>query len=310
MTSELAGTHDQIVELLPAYLTGQLESLQTWQVRVHVRSCASCQRELQAWEAVRLAIRQDLSTVPFPSPQLLDAVWAKIDAPAPVAWRTRVQRSLGHLWLVLRSQVRLLPKSIWLVSALACLLGLALDLFQLWHQPGTRPLTLIAGRLQVLLLVVAGASGCAFLCGSRVDPGFEWTLATPTSMRLLMLCRVLLVLSYNLLLGIIISLAYTATSGPDFWATMQLWIGPLLFLSSLCLTASLFLGSVFGMLLAGAVEVVQNLGNGLAVHHHFSPLLALQISPTNPGLLLAALCLLLCACFFVPRQSTLTGAGF
>jgi anti-sigma factor RsiW len=129
MTLQFSEYHDQIVELLPAYLTGQLDVAQTVQVQGHIAFCRPCQRELAAWEAIRGTTRQAVEAGPFPALEMMDVIWAKIDTPVshemPAArfWLT-IQRGLRRFGLLFRSQVPLIHKSIWVASALVCLLGL------------------------------------------------------------------------------------------------------------------------------------------------------------------------------------------
>src|SRR5260370_11225328 len=237
MSAQIPKNHAQIVDLIPVYLNGRLDAASTRQVREHLASCETCRLELASWEALKGATTQVFVETPLPSMQLMNQVWAKIGAPVEHARRCSPGRALHRLWLVFRAQIPLLHKSIWVVSALVCLFGLALTLLMA-HQ--THAQMQFAADLLVLFIVVAGASGSAFIYGSAVDPGFELTIATPTSIRLLMLCRMGLVLGYNFCLAVLASAAFASVYGGSLWGMMQLWLGPLLFLSSLCLTISLF----------------------------------------------------------------------
>jgi hypothetical protein len=303
MTSQISDNHEQFADLLPAYATGQLEQTLVRQVGEHLFSCAVCQRELADWVALQRASRLALATTSLPSPQLMDGVWARIDAPGTSTWWSPAS-VLRRLWLVFRAQIPLLPRSIWVVSALVCLFGFALTLAMAFQVRGFSEKH-AAGDLLVLFIVVGGASGCAFLYGASVDPGFEWTIATPTSMRLLMLCRMLIVLGYNLALGVVASAAFAAVAGSGLWGMMQLWLGPLLFLSSLCLAISLFLGSTVALICAVVVEFLQNLPANITTSLTGLALPALKLDPTSPLLLLATALLMAFVLFFLPRQPRL-----
>ncbi len=112
---------------------------------------------------------------------------------------------------------------------------------------------------------------------------------------------------YNFLLGFLASLAYATVTGMGLWEIVQFWVGPLLFFSSFCLAASLFLGSIFAVICTAVVELAQNFPGHFISHMSGFSLQILSLSPTSPFLLLGALCLILCAVFFVPRQSRLAG---
>jgi hypothetical protein len=307
MTSQILDNHEQIAGLLPAYLNGRLEETRVKQVREHLLSCAVCQQELAAWESIQGATRLVMASTPLPSAQLMNAVWARIDASAEKvqpAWRWSPGPAPRRFWLVFRSQISLIHKSIWVASALVCLFGLILSVFMAFHQQDHRAVR-AAGQLLVLFIVITGASGCGFIYGSSIDPGFEWTIATPTSMRLLMLCRMIVVLGYNLLLGMLASIAFAAVNGIDLWAIVQFWLGPLLFLSSFCLTASLFIGSTLALICTAVIEVLQSFPSSLVSHLAGLPLPSLNLGSTSPTLLILAVLLVACAAFFVPRQPRL-----
>ena len=299
MSAQLPQNHEQIIDLLPLYLNGSLDAASARQVRAHLASCTSCQIELATWQALQGASRQIYEETPLPSTQIMEQVWVRLDAPTEQhARRWSLERALRHFWLVFRAQIPLIHKSIWVASALVCLLGLVLTLLM---EPQTFLQKHAAANLLVLFIVVVGASGSAFIYGASVDPGFELAIATPTSVRLVMLCRMLLVLGYNVLLGLIASAAFASIYGGGLWGFMQLWLGPLLFLSSLCLTISLFVSSTFALLCAAVIEGLQTLPGRLSLLVSL-PLPELNLNATSPALFLGALLLIVFAVVFVPRQ--------
>lgn len=303
MTTPL-DNHEQMADLLPLYLIGRLEEASTRQVAAHLSCCARCRQECADWESIKGATRLAQLSKPLPSAQLMEAVWAKIDVSAVAAGnieRWSLGRNLHQFWLVFRSQIALIYKSIWVASALVCLFGLLLTLWMVLHTH-TAAMEQSVGLLLVPFIVIAGASGCAFIYGVAIDPGFEWTLATPTSIRLLMLCRLAIVLGYNLLLGLLASFVVAAVSGTGLWGMVQLWLGPLLFLSSLCLTVSLFLGSACALICVAIVEVLQSILAAPSFHLYDLSLPSLRIEPASPMLLFGAVLLVAVAVFFVPRQ--------
>lgn len=298
MSTQIPKNHEQMVDLLPVYLNNRLDAASVTQVSAHLANCPVCQRELANWQALKGASQQIFDATPAPSPQLMSQVWARIDAPvAQRSWSPT--RALYRLWLVFRAQIPLIHKSIWVVSALVCLFGLTLTLLMASHVHVQKQ---FATDLLVLFIVIAGASGSAFIYGAAVDPGFELTLTTPTSIRLLMLCRMVLVLGYSFLLAVVSSAAFASVYGGGLWGMVQLWLGPLLFLSSLCLAISLFIGSTFALICAAAIELLQAFPTRLAPQLANLPLSALDLGSTSPALLIAALLLFAFAVFYVPKQ--------
>lgn len=306
MTIQMPGDREHIVDLLPAYINGQLDAGSARQVREHLVSCASCRLELAAWESLKGAVNQAFAAAPLPSVQLMSQVWEKIEVSEAIqpAWRVSPARMLRRLWLILRAQIPLIHKSIWIASILVCLFGLTLTFLLEVH---TNAQKMFAENLLVLFIVVVGASGSAFIHGSSVDPGFELTIATPSSVRFVMLCRMTIVLGYNFLLGLLASAVFAGVYGGSLWGFVQLWLGPLLFLSSLCLTISLFVGSTLALICGIVIEAFQAFPNGIVSRLVRIPLPSLDFGPTSPALLIAALVLLAFAVFFLPKQPRLAG---
>lgn len=306
MTRQTPDKREHIVDLLPAYINGQLDAGSARRIRAHLISCESCRLELAAWEALKGATSQAFAAAPPPPAQLMSQVWGKIDAPesARSAQYTSPIRTLRRLWLIFRAQVPLIHKSIWVASILVCLFGLALTILMESHTNAQKN---FAANLLVLFIVVVGASGSAFIYGSSIDPGFELTIATPSSVRFVMLCRMTIVLGYNFFLGLLASAVFAGIYGGSLWGFVQLWLGPLLFLSSLCLTISLFVGSTLALICGMVIEACQAFPNGLVSHLVRIPLPSLDFGPTSPALFIAALLLLAFAVFFLPKQPRLAG---
>ncbi len=117
-----------------------------------------------------------------------------------------------------------------------------------------------------------------------------------------------IVLGYNLLLGVLASAVFATVYGGSLWGMMQLWLGPLLFLSSLCLAISLFVGSTFALICTAVIEALQTFPSTilyrLGLPYGFS-LPTLDLDPTSPALLICALLLAAGAIYFVPKQPRL-----
>ena len=109
---------------------------------------------------------------------------------------------LLHLWLVFKKQIGIIHKSIWIASAMVMVFGCILVLVA---TSGDHSHIRDAQLLLALFASVIGASGAAFIYGAENDVGFELTLSTPTSIRIVMICRMVLVVGYNLLLSALAS---------------------------------------------------------------------------------------------------------
>ncbi len=303
MTAQIPQDREHIADLLPAYVNGQLNVSSARLVREHLRSCASCRLELTTWEALKDTALQVYASTPLPSPQLMEQVWEKIaDTQVHASHRWSGAHILRRGWLIFRAQIPLIHKSLWLGSALVCLFALFLVLCLIPHSPDREHL---ASNLLVLFIVVVGASGSAFIYGSAVDPGFELAIATPTSIRLVMLCRMLIVLGYNFLLGVLASAVFALVYGGGLWGMVQLWLGPLVFLSSLCLAISFFVSSTFALLCTVVLEAWQNFP-AMAISRLGLSFPALDLGATSPALLLGAVALVAFTIFFLPKQPRLS----
>jgi hypothetical protein len=258
-------------------------------------------------ERVREAARISLQALTVP-PSLVPTrpAWARALAAC--------RRTLFHLWLVLWKQVSVMHRSIWTVTALVMLLGGVLALINLFVYP-LYSATLSAGVL-TLLVLAASATGAACIYGQEHDSGMEIALGTPTSLRTVLLFRLGLVLVYNILLALGVSTLIAVVNGGGIWPIVQIWLVPLLCLSSLSLLLSVLTNALLAVQMTLLLEFIQAL---VIVLEKFAPtgqvatlLPALhqvnwsQVSTSPALLLLAALCVGL-AVFYAPRQTRLPG---
>jgi hypothetical protein len=205
---------------------------------------------------------------------------------------------LRHCWHVFAMQTQVLPRSWWLGTALVMLLSGTLALIALLvMQSKIQDVAL----LLALFTTISAAAGSAFLYGPEHDEGFELMLATPISIRLVMLCRFVWVVGYNLSLSMLISALVALLHGGGFWTIMQFWLAPMLLIASFSLTLSLLIGSWLSLLAGILLEASQVLRFTIANH---MPALAFNTDMTwlsSPlALLLAALCLCI-ALYWLPR---------
>ena len=302
MTFQIPQEQDHVVGLLPAYVNGTLVQQSAERVNTHLLDCEACQREYASWKALQDATQFAVASVPAPSMNVMNAVWAKIDAAPQKA--SPFSHTLLHFWLILKAQVRIIHRSIWIASALVILFGAVLASVALsistahnhWQQ-----ITLFLS----LITTVTAASGSAFIYGPENDAGLELTLATPTSIRFVMLSRMVLVVGYDFALSAIASIAITLVFGGSLWDIMQLWVGPMLLLSSITLALSLLIGSWLAMLTSFILELIQALPLSLTQHMPVLQMANPTTWQTTPTILLIAALFILFALFYAPRQPKL-----
>lgn len=298
MTSQLP---QHVSDLLPAYLNRSLDEPQREYVRKHLLHCQACRVELAEWEEVQQTAQTVAQEQPLPSLAALEGIWEKIDALE--AERTQRWRAPLHLWQVFIRQVPLIHKSVWVASFLVVLASCLIALF-VPGSPADRANE--AKWVLTLFLSVVTAVGAAFIFGSEHDEGFEVTLSTPTSIRLVMLARMVLVVGYNFLLSALASIIIATVQGGGPWEIMQLWLGPMLLLASISVSLSLLLGSTFGVLVSLIIEAIQALPLYFSSNSFLAQLAQSSFWQTNLPMLLLAAAFLVFAVYYAPRQPRLS----
>lgn len=305
MKSQVPESQHHVSGLLPEYVNRKLDPLITDQVNEHLLHCEACQAELSAWEAIGEATQFATASEPLPSLNILDQVWAKIEVPAQARQVSRwpIRHALIHLWLVLNRQVRIIHKSIWIASTLVGLFCCCLALF---FSTQSSDRVHDATSLLTLFTAVVAASGVAFMYGSDKDPGFEITLSTPTSIRIVMLCRMALVIGYNFVLSAIASVIIALAHGGGLWEVIQLWLGPMLLLSSISISLTLMAGAAFALAISLIIEALQaipiTLEKGLLVLQLARP----DMWQSSPYVIVLAVLFFGFAVFYAPRQPRLS----
>jgi hypothetical protein len=193
----------------------------------------------------------------------------------------------------------LLPRSIWYMMPLLMLSWYIA--VTLGHADRAN-----ASLYLALITVISAAAGSAFLYGAENDPGFELTLATPTSLRRIMLCRFMLVVGYTVMLAAGASALLALSRGGSLWQVVSLWLGPMLLLSSFTLTLSMILGSWLALGISLIIEVTQSFAFNMQNHWiTLEPLLASHWQ-TNPLTLALAIVLTIFALYYAPRRPRLS----
>lgn len=184
----------------------------------------------------RLAEWQVSPASPLETQRLLAALAGEVPVMSPVrqAIRARQQRpgaSVLRLLATARTQVSLFGLAFWLVSALVTLLGAAVVLSG--AAPAGQGVVLRAsGPLLAYLGTVIAFRGL----GERV---LEFELVCPPSPVQLALARLVIVLGYDLGLGLVLFLALWAGGAAQVLALMLSWFMPLLLVAGLALLLSL-----------------------------------------------------------------------
>jgi hypothetical protein len=159
--------------------------------------------------------------------------------------------------------------------------------------------------IQSVVTPLVMALGLAFVYGPEHDPGLEIALATMVSPRLVLLCRLLPVLGYNLLLSLGVTLIAVALHGGDFALLISFWAGPMLLLSSLSLALSIGVGTVIGAGVASGLWLLHLMVATLS--SSAAPAKSALVLPsgfwqTTPAMLVLACLLFLVALAYVPRR--------
>ncbi len=302
----MSQNNQHISASLPAYLNGSLDAASAQRVRAHLEMCGDCRHELSVWEAVSSATQLASASLPAPSTTLMDAVWAKIDAQQKAAAQQKsIQRAAHHLWLVFTRQIPLIHKSIWIASILVNIFMCALVF--LGHEGARHNLHSVEGVL-AFFTTIAAATGVAFMYQAEHDAGYEIILSTPTSIRIVMICRMALVVGYNLALAAVTSAIIAIALGGTLWDFMRIWLGPMLLLASISLAVSVIFGSIVSVGVSLLLEIVQAITTSLEKSIPFIHFLHTSLLQTTPTALFVALLLIVFAVYYAPRQPRLSNA--
>ncbi|HEV8193673.1 MAG TPA: zf-HC2 domain-containing protein [Ktedonobacterales bacterium] len=300
MTLQEAG---HVADLLPAYLNGALDEVGKRRVEHHLESCAMCQSELASVDALRRAARLATAATPGPAPELFSHILVEIEtSPVSEAAASVVAPSAqASFWQLLRWQPRMIYRAIWIAStvgvAAVTLYAVAITLMNP-RVHGAAPL--------VLFLPLFAAMGAAFLYGPEADPSLEVTLAAPVSTRAVLFTRMVLLLGYQLALGLAATTLVAILQGASPWMLALEWLGPMAILSSGSLLLSLLVSPVIGAGASLAVWIAQFIQFHLSLISLTAEDVATSpIWQTTPTILALAAVLFVAALIYVPRQERL-----
>lgn len=247
-------------------------------------------KRLQKWDAPQ--------TTPIDTTALITTLTGELEA------NTRRSR-LHHYWnawpvLLMRAQLRVVQREIWAASLIVLLLGLAVTIAT--FEP-TRSVTHLPF---VLLAPLVTAITISYVYGPASEPALEIELAAPTSQRLILLARLTLVFSFNLMIGLIGSgiLSLSGVNG-SLGTLIGIWLAPMAFLSALAfLLGAVFHDPAISTIISLGIWTVQVLRqyidvNANPVMTHIPDLLAVE---NRPLLLLFGLALVLLGLWWVGRE--------
>jgi hypothetical protein len=190
---------------------------------------------------LRLAEWETPPVTPDDTRRLLNRLSPAIPRLSPVRQALLPQRThlYGRLfWLLLtaRQQVGILRLSFWLLSALVTCLGTLLVLNS-------------SAELNQVVLLRLGGPLLAYLAALSafrgIDQGvLEFELACPPSLWQLTLARLVVVLGYDIGLGLFLSASLATWSGESFLVITLHWLTPLLLVMGLALLLSLRLATL------------------------------------------------------------------
>jgi hypothetical protein len=206
------------------YAADRLDEAAHLRFEKHLAGCAECQADLRLWQAVGEEIRASDSAARAPV-SLAERALAQLRQPAPrLAFRQVTQ--------LLRAQTFLVQREMWPATAAVMALGVVV--------------ALVSGHAEFIyfLAPLIAAASLSLLFGPEHDPAYELALSTPTSGWKLLLARLSIVSSYNLLLVLGALLFLAIAFPPDLLATLALnLLAPMAFLSALALLLSIWIGT-------------------------------------------------------------------
>lgn len=231
--------HTYFEDLLPLYVAGQLDAAQRVEVERHLACCVDCRADLQLWMALSREVESSSRSAQAPR-GLAERALARTRQPHPVvlAFRRSVQ--------LLRAQAFLTRREMWPVSAAIMALGVIV--------------ALVSRHVEAVYFVapLIAAASVAMLSGPAEDPAYELVLASPTSPWKVLLARLTVVSTYNLLLALAAGVALLSMIPPGLFGALVFgWLGPMAFLSVLALLLSLWIDTSNAMAISYMLWIAQ-----------------------------------------------------
>jgi hypothetical protein len=259
--------------------------------------------EEQILEFTSALIRLEEWQAPAPTPedtlQLVDHLRSHVPAGSPIRQALQARRTglLAEFFLLLklvRTQVSIFQPSFWLASAVIVLLGGMLILSGPVLNP-TFVLQVIGPLLSYLGTATAFRGHGLYM--------LEFELACPPSPRQLTLARLMIVLCYDIGLGLLLSLSIWSYSGFGFWLITLHWLAPLLLGAGLTLLLSLRIPLHHSAMIS-YVGWLAVLVSAMIGQNAVQGSISVFSSMTEQGFGLAGLAMMSAVIIFLPRAIT------
>jgi hypothetical protein len=169
--------------------------------------------------------------VPVPTPAETASLLGKLERELAsyTTPRVRIGQQLIADLAIARAQLLIFPLDFWIASAVVMLIGVGL--IALGLDPSRSLIFYLVGPL----LAYVGMQGAFSSASTRVA---ELELATPISPRRLVLARLVVMLAYQVAVGVVLSVFLWLSEGGALLALTSTWLMPLLLASGLTLILS------------------------------------------------------------------------
>lgn len=252
-----------------------------------------------------LPLMRQLSQLPAPDPVLRSTAHLINQLQPAMPRRHWVQ---WYPLVLLRSQVQIVSREIWAASALVLVIGTLVTLTS--YQPESGQLAPLA-----ILAPIVAAAGIGLLYDGRNERIMELEDATPTGLITLMLARLLLIFSFDLILTATGSFILASLRSDLSLMPMILsWLVPMTFLSALAFFLSVIArNALFGIIISLTLWTIHLLLNNVAVHNTLTFALSLPgftDHSSRPVLLLTAGMLLAVSLYLIAQSERRMGEFF
>ncbi len=206
--------------------------------------------------------------------------------------------------LLLRAQLRVVQREVWLASALILLLGVLITVLVYTPSYALNALPI------VFLAPLGAAAGMALIYNDQVEQASEIEQSTPVPFPVILLARLFLVFAFDCALAIAGSAALALVSrGLTFWPLVLAWLGPMAFLSMLAFFISVASrDSLAGIVISMTLWALLSIGRLAAAESPwFAQLPDLTAAAAQPWLLALAVACALGAFWVVGRTEGVRG---
>jgi hypothetical protein len=299
--------HAAAREVLVPFVAGTLERVDRSAIADHLLVCEVCRADAAAWRSVRVACRSaptPEATAPSTAVIVVALSRATVGrtpakvAPVPVERRS-LPDAARFVFDLLAREIRMLHANLWVTSAVALLLGLALSMTAADRGE--------AGMVFGLVAPIVAAIGAALVPWPESGGADDLVLTTRTSRQSVLLARLGLVVAYSAAISLICSILLTVSGAGAFGSILGHWVGPMLLVSGLSFALSVWLGlraGLIGIAVAGMLRVLAGGPNGSVLADPVAGIIR-TVWSTNPVTILVAAGLVFVALQWSPERSPL-----